>query len=185
MSETAQVERVRVEVQPLSEEAFRPYGSVIAMGSPAFPEVDDGQPMLKMTRLRRAVGDRDVVQLATHFSYSQSYIPVLGTMVLVVAPPPADPNTPKEQLQPDYDRVAAFRIPAGEAVLIARGTWHNLMQLDGECVFISGTRRGTNEIFRDGELHTGRLTAQQLADYEKYARHIEIVDLNRVVEVVG
>lgn len=184
MSETVQAERIQIRVQPLTEEAFQPYGSVIAMGRPVFPEVDDGQPMLKMTRLRPAAKDNNIVQMATHFSYSQSYIPLRGGMVLVVAPPPADPDAPRDGLQPDYDRVAAFAISAGEAVLIDRGTWHNLMQLDGECVFISGTRKGTNEVFRDGELRSGRLTEQQLADYEKYARHIEIIDLDRVVEVV-
>jgi ureidoglycolate hydrolase len=185
MSEATQVERVRVSVQPLTEEAFRPYGSVITMNSPAFPEVDEGQPMLKMTRLRPGHRDRNIVQMATHFSYSQSYIPVLGTMVLVLAPPPDDPETPRDRLKPDYDQVAAFAIPAGQAVLIARGTWHNLLQLEGESVFISGTRKGTHEIFSDGELVSGRLTPEQLEAYEKYARHIEIIDLDRVIEVVG
>lgn len=185
MSQATQADRVQITVQPLTEEAFRPYGSIITMGQPGFPQLDDGDPMLKMTRLRQGHRDTNIVQMATHFSYSQAYIPVVGTMVLVLAPPPADPATPRDQLQPDYDMVAAFAITAGEAVLISRGTWHNLLQLEGESVFVSATRRGTNEIFRDGELVTGRLTEQQMADYEKYARYIEIIDLDRVVEVTA
>ena len=55
--------------------------------------------------VRRRPDANQIAQLAIHFSYNQTFIPVQGSMVLVVAPAPdrqsADPST----YAFDYDHV--------------------------------------------------------------------------------
>jgi len=49
---------VSVKVQPLDAEAFRPYGSVLGLKQPVFPEVEDGKPVMLMLRVKRAANNR-------------------------------------------------------------------------------------------------------------------------------
>jgi ureidoglycolate hydrolase len=179
---------VSVKVEPLAGEAFTPYGSVISLTNPVFPEVDEGRPMVMMSRLKRGDDNFRIEQMAIHFSYSQTYIPLRGTLVLIVAPPPPDRDAGLENFHLDYDRVAAFRMEPGDACLIARGTWHLIVPLEDECLFICGTRRGSNAIYPDGELTAGRRTDTDYNDGKEYAPFIEIVDFakrdGRVIELL-
>jgi hypothetical protein len=51
--------------------------------------------------------------LAFHFSYNQTFIPVQGVMVLVVAPPPRNRDADPAVYEVDYERIAAFVVEPG------------------------------------------------------------------------
>jgi ureidoglycolate hydrolase len=136
---------VRVKLQPLDSEAFRPYGQVLGLKSPVFPEVDEGRPVMIMARLKRAADNAHLHQLAVHFSYNQTFIPLKGSMVLVVAPPPRNRDMGADNYELEYDKLAAFVLDPGDAVNIDRGTWHTAVPLGVECLMVSGTRKGAEE----------------------------------------
>jgi ureidoglycolate hydrolase len=181
-------EVVTVKVQSLTPEAFEPYGEVLSLHNPVFPEVDEGSPMLMLSRVRPGDDKNRVEQMAVHFSYSQAYIPVRGAMILILAPPPDNPDSPKAEFHLDYGKVAAFALETGEAVLIGRGVWHNLLPLTEECQFISATRKGSEQIYPEGELVAGKRTDEQRAAGREHARFIEIIDFaqrdGKEIEVV-
>jgi ureidoglycolate hydrolase len=72
-------EVVKIKVQPLNEEAFKPFGSVLKQKQPIFPEVDPGEGRVAMELLRAKPGSRNrqgsgyrIEELAIHHSYNQT-----------------------------------------------------------------------------------------------------------------
>ena len=130
---------IKVKVQPLSAESFRPYGQVLESRHPLYPEVDGGQSSVVMLHLKQRVTRMGM--LAFHFSYNQTFIPVQGEMVLVVAPPPRNREAEPAAYEVDYERVAAFIVAPGQAVLIDRGTGHNVIPRGTECMSITVTKK--------------------------------------------
>ncbi len=170
---------VRVKLQPLDSESFRPYGQVLGLKSPVFPDVDEGSHVMLMNRLKR--GSRsEYDQLAVHFSYNQTFIPLKGSMALVVAPPPRNPNAGPEKYELDYDKLAAFVMDPGDAVIIDRGTWHTVVPLGAECLMLSGTRKGAEQYSaRAGELEGGRIPVAYDPEAKKASPFIESLDLRK------
>src|ERR1700680_1327998 len=110
---------VPVKLQPLSDEAFRPYGTVLGLKSPVFPDVEDGKPVQVLFRLKRGTKNNARLEdLAVHFSYNQTFSPIKGTMALVVAPPPRNRDAGHERYELDYDKIAAFVLEPGDACII-------------------------------------------------------------------
>ena len=143
MPETVQ----HVAIQRLEADKFRPFGVVITEQSLAFPEFDpgEGRTAFELFKLKRSRLTREV--MGFHFSYTQPVILLDGKLALLVAPPPADPGVRLEDAEIDYDRVAAFEMQGGEAVIIGRGVWHDFVSLDDACTVLHLTRRLTNERF--------------------------------------
>ena len=129
----------KVKVQPLSVEAFHPYGQVLESRHPLYPEVDGGQSSVVMLHLKQRPKRLDM--LAFHFSYNQTFIPLQGAMVLIVAPPPRNREADPAAYEVDYERLGAFVLEPGQAVLINKGTGHNVIPLGTECTAISVTKK--------------------------------------------
>jgi ureidoglycolate hydrolase len=179
---------VSVKLQPLQAEAFRPYGSVLELKNPVFPDVEDGKPVMLMIRVKRAANNRRLEQLAIHFSYNQTFIPLKGSMALVVAPPPRNRDAGPEGYELDYDRLAAFVMEPGDAALVDKGTWHTIVALGEECVAISGTRKGAERSDKGiVEIEGGKIPVSYDQLAKQSASFIEFVDLkkrdNRVMEL--
>jgi ureidoglycolate hydrolase len=140
-------EVVRIKVQPLNAEAFRPYGHMLETKQPLFPEVEsaEGRVALELLRLKRPVNRRRISMMATHFSYNQTFIPVRGNMALVVAPAPRNRKDGHDKYEIDYNRLAAFSIEPGQAAFIEKGVWHYAMALAEECDFVNVTRKNPGE----------------------------------------
>jgi len=174
-------EVVRVKLQPLESEAFQPYGQLLAVRSPVFPEVDGGSPVLIMARLKRASNHTRLDQLAVHFSYNQTFIPLKGSMVLVVAPPPRNREAGADNYELDYDKLAAFVLEPGEAVNIDRGTWHTAVPLSAECLMLSGTRKGAEQqpAVQAGVIEGGRVPVASDPAAQSASPFIEYVDLSK------
>jgi ureidoglycolate hydrolase len=135
---------IKVNVQPLTSDAFRPYGQVLESRHPLYPEVDSGQSSVVMLRLTQR--STRISMMAFHFSYNQTFIPVQGAMVIVVAPPPCNSEADPTAYEVDYERIAAFVVEPGQAVLIDRGTGHNVIPLATECTAISVTKKHGAEL---------------------------------------
>jgi len=181
---------VPIKVQPLSDEAFRPYGTVLGLKSPVFPEVDGGKHVVLMIRLKRAANNRRLEQLAIHPSYNQTFIPLQGSMVLIVAPPPRNPDAGHDKYELDYDKLGAFVMEPGEAVIVDKGTWHAAVPLGEDCLMLSGTRKGAEDYtatISGGVQEGGRIPVADHAEAKKATPYIEFVDLkkrdNRVMEL--
>jgi ureidoglycolate hydrolase len=162
---------ITVKVQPLSADAFRPYGQVLESRHPLYPEVDDGQPSVVMLQLKQH--PKRIGMMAFHFSYNQTFIPVQGTMVLVVAPPPRNREAEPAAYEVDYERVAAFVVEPGQAVLIDKGTGHNVIPLATDCRAISVTKNhgaGINQLLDVVEGRKGQLQSTAVIEYVHFGK---------------
>jgi ureidoglycolate hydrolase len=173
-------ETVKVKLQPLTAEAFRPYGHVVDSKHPSFPDVEEGRPAVVVVHLKHSPNARRVVQMAVHFSYAQTFIPVQGSMVLVVAPPPRNREAQLADYELDYERLAAFVMEPGDVAHIDKGVWHGVKVLGQECRFVSANRvdslrTGASEITAPD----GPLTVEQLAERQKQRSYIEFVDVQK------
>jgi ureidoglycolate hydrolase len=170
---------ITVKVQPLSPDAFRPYGQVLESRQPLYPEVEGGQSSVVMLQLKQH--PKRISMMAFHFSYNQTFIPVQGAMVLVVAPPPRNHEADPTAYEVDYERIAAFVVEPGQVVLIDKGTGHNAIPLGPECLSISVTKKHGAEINHILDVVEGRTRQRQSTAVIEYV-HFGKRD-NRFVEL--
>jgi len=173
---------LKVKLQPLTAEAFRPYGQVLQPKQLIYPETEEGRVAMEMLTFKYRPNAKRTDQLAIHFSYNQTFIPVQGSMVLIVAPPPRNREAGPAGYEVDYEKIAAFVVEAGQAAFIEKGTWHNALTLGSECTFINVTRKNQGEGTSPADELQGRIErANAVRPY------VEYVDLkkrdNRVIEL--
>ncbi len=170
--------KIPVKIQPLEAAAFKPYGSVVEDDTLGFPATELGRVGLERLRIKYRP-DADIVdQLAIHFTYNQTFIPVRGSMVLIVAPPPTNREEGErdgpDAYELDYAQVAAFSIGPGQVAFIEKGTWHNVMTLEPECQFVNVTRKNDGEGISPAEELEGKIAAANaVRDY------VEFVDVRK------
>jgi ureidoglycolate lyase len=115
-------------VEPLSPEAFAPYGTVIppmedgtAFG-PQDAALHFGAGTPRFYAMRLPNRGLDISRITRHREVTQ----VLGSAggypwLLAVAPPPTE-NT--RNAEPALEDIRAFRVPGDAAVMLLRGAWH-------------------------------------------------------------
>lgn len=123
-------------IEPLTAEAFEPFGTVIAPaddGEPFGPEdavlaLDGGTPRFYTMRIpgRGLTIDR----ITRHRRVTQVLASAGGNDWLVAVAPPLDVDDP--DAAPDPEAIRAFRIPGDVAVMLAVGAWHAGPLFDGE-----------------------------------------------------
>ncbi len=179
-------EVIPVKVQPLLADAFKPYGTVIEGEDLGYPETEEGRVGVEKLRLRFRPGADRVEQLAIHFSYNQTFIPLTGSMILIVAPAPGNRDQGEAEgpdaYELDYAQVRAFTLQPGQAAFIEKGAWHNVVTLDRVCNFVNITRKNPNEGPSPAEELEGRIeAAHAVRDY------VEFVDVckrdNKVIQL--
>ncbi len=171
MAQTAVEEAVQIQVRPITAEAFRPYGHVLERGQLIYPEAEEGRVAMELLRTRHRPNGRKTEQLAVHFTYNQTFIPVQGAMVLVVAPPPQDREADPSTYDFDFDQAAAFLVEPGQVAFIEKGVWHNVVALGAECTFINVTRKDPREEATE-ERHDGRI--EQVSAKRPYVGFIDL-----------
>lgn len=173
---------LKVKIQPLNAEAFKPYGQVLQQKQLIYPDTDEGRVAMEMLQLKYRPNARKMDQMAIHFSYNQTFIPVHGSMVLVVAPAPRNRAAGPEGYEMDYEKVAAFMVDPGQVAFIDKGVWHNIITLGMECTFINVTRKNTGE----GTSPAGELEGK-IERAHAVRPYVEFVDFkkrdNRVIEL--
>ena len=179
-------EIVPVKIQPLQSDAFKAYGTVIEGEDLGFPETEEGRVGVEKLRMRFRPGADRVEQLAIHFSYNQTFIPLTGSLVLIVAPAPTNRAQGEAEgpdaYELDYAQVAAFTLQPGQAAFIEKGVWHNAVTLDRVCNLINITRKNPGEGPSPAEELEGQIArAHAVRDY------VEFVDVckrdNKVIQL--
>ncbi|HEY9103329.1 ureidoglycolate lyase [Chitinimonas sp.] len=144
---------ITLAVQPLSAEAFRPYGEVIAATDAArhFPinagnteryhdlarlePGPEGRIIVSLFRGQPRLLPFTVAMMERHPLGSQAFYPLSGLPYLVVVAPPGPVPTATD--------VVAFLASGQQGVNYAPGTWHHpLLALDAVCDFLVLDRAG-------------------------------------------
>ena len=174
-------ETVKIKIQPLTAEAFQPYGKVLERGELIYPESEEGRVAMELLRTKHRPNGRRTEQLAVHFTYNQTFIPVQGSMVLIVAPPPQDREADPSTYDFDYDQTAAFLVEPGQVAFIEKGVWHNAVSMGAECTFINVTRKNAREGTTDENID-GRI--ERVSAKRPYVGFIDLKQrYNRVLEI--
>ncbi|KPJ88976.1 MAG: hypothetical protein AMS17_03640 [Spirochaetes bacterium DG_61] len=146
---------MKLTVQELSVKAFSEFGQVCGVPPTIKPEhscdeFDWWPDMILFDSIegKYGAGFAKVKKSPFHQTCSERHmrtpeflLPVNGDMILILGPPEY-PNEPSRL--PDLSRFAAFKIKAGESILLKPGVWHYAgIPLQGEfymyCIYASGT----------------------------------------------
>ena len=173
---------LRVKIQPLTAELFRPYGEVLKPKQLIYPETEEGRVAMELLAMKYRPNAKKMDQLAIHFSYNQTFIPVQGSLVLIVAPPPRNREAGPSGYELDYEKVAAFMVDPGQAAFIYKGTWHNAITLGSECTFINVTRKNQGEGTSPEDELQGKI--ERISTIRPYVEYVDLKKRdNRVIEL--
>mgnify|MGYP001051948911 FL=1 len=129
----------KLQIEPLTQEAFAPFGDVIETDQRPFRMINNGS-----TRRYHALapvevaypdkGDRAIISifraqvapipftirmLERHPLGSQAFVPLLGRPFFIVVAPPTDTD------KPQLDQIRAFITNGKQGINYSRGTWHH------------------------------------------------------------
>jgi ureidoglycolate hydrolase len=173
---------LKVKIQPLTAELFRPYGEVLKPKQLIYPETEEGRVAMELLAMKYRPNAKKLDQLAIHFSYNQTFIPVQGSLVLIVAPPPRNREAGPSGYELDYEKVAAFMVDPGQAAFIYKGTWHNAITLGSECAFINVTRKNQGEGTSPEDELQGKI--ERISTIRPYVEYVDLKKRdNRVIEL--
>lgn len=173
---------LRVKIQPLTAELFRPYGEVLKPKQLIYPETEEGRVAMELLAMKYRPNAKKMDQLAIHFSYNQTFIPVQGSLVLIVAPPPRNREAGPSGYELDYEKVAAFMVDPGQAAFIYKGTWHNAITLGSECTFLNVTRKNQGEGTSPEDELQGKI--ERISTIRPYVEYVDLKKRdNRVIEL--
>lgn len=173
---------LRVKIQPLTAELFRPYGEVLKPKQLIYPETEEGRVAMELLSIKYRPNAKKMDQLAIHFSYNQTFIPVQGSLVLIVAPPPRNREAGPSGYELDYEKVAAFLVDPGQAAFIYKGTWHNAITLGSECAFLNVTRKNQGEGTSPEDELQGKI--ERISTIRPYVEYVDLKKRdNRVIEL--
>jgi ureidoglycolate lyase len=146
----------RLLVEPLTREAFRPFGDVIGTeGARHFPINDGtaeryhdlarldlsaggGRPILSLFRAQPRRFPLRLTIIERHPLGSQAFMPLASRPYLVVVAPPGE--------APPASDLRAFAVTQGEGVNYAPGVWHHpLLALEKESDFLVIDREGPGD----------------------------------------
>lgn len=147
---------IRLTVEPLTREAFAPFGDVIQADDAArhFPINDgnteryhdlaridagtDGRAIVSIFRGKPRILPFTITMMERHPKASQAFIPLSGHPYLVVVA--------ERGATPTVDDLRVFRCTGDQGVNYARGVWHHpLLALDALSDFLIIDRAGPGE----------------------------------------
>lgn len=105
-------------VQPMSTEAFEPYGQIVIERGDIMLDFDGGQASVAAQTVEARPMTFDF--LGRHLRSEQFFAPLGGTKSIIAVAPPSENGTPV----PDINKLAAFLVDGSCAFKLHRGTWH-------------------------------------------------------------
>ena len=124
------VERYKLKVEPMTEETFGPYGTLLdaterSADQRQFFPLDfqvDGKTTVNV--IWQPYEGKQFSKLERHFGVTQTFVQISGAPAVVCAAAPTDLNDP--QAIPEPDQIRAFLINPEKGYAFHRGTWHSL-----------------------------------------------------------
>ena len=133
----------KLKVEPLTQEAFTPFGDVIETDQRPFRTINNGtthryHSLAKVEIAHPADGNRAVISifrvqtsklpftirmLERHPLGTQAFVPLLGRSFLIVVAPPTNNSTNNDK--PQLDLIRAFITNGKQGVNYNCGTWHH------------------------------------------------------------
>ncbi|MGH2370210.1 MAG: ureidoglycolate lyase [Chloroflexota bacterium] len=107
---------ITVRVQPLTAEAFAPYGRVVNEEREGL-QMQEGQFTARLMTVRRVPETMD--RINRHMDHSQMFVPLSGDRTVLVVAPPSLPMAGFDATQ-----IAAFATDGKTTVIFHPGTWH-------------------------------------------------------------
>ena len=115
-TEARTLKQVTIQAQPLTAEAFAPYGRVVEADRQEL-NMTEGHFTARLMTVHRA--PETVGRINRHMDHSQMFVPLSGDpTVLVVAPP----DVPMDGF--DATKIAAFKTNGRQTIIFHTGTWH-------------------------------------------------------------
>ena len=110
------IEQITINVQPLTAEAFAPYGRVVEDDREDLI-MERGKFTARLMTVRRVPQTVDHVNM--HTDHSQMFVPLAGDKLVVIVAPP-------EQTAESFDpsSIAAFQTDGTQTFIFHPGTWH-------------------------------------------------------------
>jgi len=110
------IEQITINVQPLTVEAFAPYGRVVEDAREDLI-MERGKFTARLMTVRRVPQTVDHVNM--HTDHSQMFVPLAGDKLVVIVAPP-------EQTAESFDSssIAAFQTDGTQTFIFHPGTWH-------------------------------------------------------------
>lgn len=136
----ALIRTIVLTVQPLTREAFAPYGELISERGHIELDLDGGRASVFAQTVEACAFEFDF--LGRHLRTEQVFSPLGSAQsIIAVAPPCAE-----DVAVPDERRLAAFLVDGSCAFKLHRGTWHtSAFPLGERATFLVLDREGTLE----------------------------------------
>lgn len=189
---------VQIRLEPLTAEAFAPFGQLICARG-------DDAPIFEAPHLRSWRQEFEVLgwtelmyihyvhrpmafsAIERHFRVTQTFIPLAGAASVMAVAAPTDPDDWTSL--PEPGQLRAFYVPGTVGLMLWRGTWHALTRFpvgpDG-AGFAFLTDRDTQ---RELERQRADGTPPRLTQEVDYLQHLgvsfEVVDPDRLLGVSG
>jgi len=107
---------VRIKAQPLTAEAFAPYGRVVQQEREPL-QMEEGKFTARLMTVRKVPERIDHINM--HTDHSQMFVPLSGDRLVVIVAPPDVPAKPF-----DTSKIAAFVTDGKQTFIFHPGTWH-------------------------------------------------------------
>ncbi|MGE0724598.1 MAG: ureidoglycolate lyase [Alphaproteobacteria bacterium] len=125
---------IELAVEPLTEEAFRPFGAIVGAAEAPAPfrlgtmetwkTPFEATGAVEMTVCRYHREAIEWSRMERHLAVTQAFLPLAGVATLMAVAPPSAEDDPSAAPPPDAMR--AFRMDGAVGVMLWRGTWHAL-----------------------------------------------------------
>ncbi|MFN7928571.1 MAG: ureidoglycolate lyase [Blastocatellia bacterium] len=132
------IRTICLEVQPLTPEAFAPFGEIIRERGQIEVDLDGGQAGFVAQTVEKRPMEFDF--LGRHRRTEQVFSPLGGTKSILAVAMPTEEDSPNE------NQMAAFLLDGSCAFKLHRGTWHtSVFPLEDRASFLIVDREGTLE----------------------------------------
>ena len=112
------IHAIQLVVQPMTAEAFSPYGEIVTERGNIRLDLDGGQASIAAQTVEARPMTFDF--LGRHLRSEQFFAPLGGTKSVIAVAPPSENGT----AMPDINKLAAFLVDGSCAFKLHRGTWH-------------------------------------------------------------
>lgn len=130
------IRTITLEVQPMTREAFAPYGEIIGERGPIEIDLDQGAASFVAQTVEKRPMMFDF--LGRHSRTEQVFSPLGGSKSIIAV------AMPTEGESPDPNKMAAFLVDGSFAFKLHRGTWHtSAFPLKDQASFLVVDREGT------------------------------------------